>query len=62
MFCREKIAKLPPEVSEITKLEALTTAQQGRELLVQVNVLGVDLFCIIHGPYYILKYNGRAPN
>eukprot|EP00088_Acartia_fossae_P000201 TRINITY_DN10067_c1_g1_i1.p1 TRINITY_DN10067_c1_g1~~TRINITY_DN10067_c1_g1_i1.p1 ORF type:complete len:394 (-),score=94.22 TRINITY_DN10067_c1_g1_i1:588-1721(-) len=33
---REKIAKLPPEVSEITKLEALTTAQQGRDLLVQV--------------------------
>jgi len=33
---REKIAKLPPEVSEIAKLETITSASQGEALLVQV--------------------------
>lgn len=33
---REKIAKLPPEVSEIGKLENITTATQGKALLQQV--------------------------
>lgn len=33
---REKIAKLPPEVSEVKNLESITTAIQGKALLVQV--------------------------
>jgi len=33
---RERIAKLPPEVSEVSKLEALGTGEEGQALLTQV--------------------------
>ena len=34
--CREKIAKLPPEVSEVAKMEELKTYEDGEALLSQV--------------------------
>ena len=36
LFLREKIAKLPPEVSEVKNLDNITSATQGKALLVQV--------------------------
>ena len=35
--CREKIAKLPPDVSEVAKLDSLDSVEQGQALLGQVN-------------------------
>ena len=35
---REKIARLPPEVSETSQLEKITSTEDGLKLLTQVNL------------------------
>jgi hypothetical protein len=39
VLSREIIAKLPPEVSEVAKMEDLTTVAEGESLLAQVTVI-----------------------
>jgi hypothetical protein len=46
---REIIAKLPPEVSEVAKMDDLTTVAEGESLLAQVTCVHGNNRCIDPG-------------
>jgi hypothetical protein len=53
VLSREIIAKLPPEVSEVAKMDELTTVAEGESLLAQVTLVHGSNQCQVSTPALI---------